>query len=42
MDYRGDDLDPDSNTPGLIVDDVSPINDCIPEYLFTDPDPWIR
>jgi hypothetical protein len=29
MDYRGDDQDPDCNTTGLIVDDVSPINDCI-------------
>ena len=25
MDFRGDDLNPDSNTPGLIVDDVSPV-----------------
>lgn len=23
MDYRGDDPNPDCNTPGLIVDDVS-------------------
>ena len=41
MDFRGDDLDPDSNTPGLIVDDVGPINDYIFEYLLTNPDPWI-
>ena len=41
MDFRGDDLDPDCNTPGLIVDDVSPINDYIVEYLLTNPDPWI-
>jgi hypothetical protein len=27
MDYRGDELRQDCNTPGLIVDDVSPMND---------------
>lgn len=27
MDYRGDDPYPDCNTPGLIVDDVSPMKD---------------
>jgi hypothetical protein len=31
MDYRGDDPSPDSNTPGLIFDDVRPIN----ERLFS-------
>lgn len=29
MDYRGDDSYPDCNTPGLIVDDVSPMKDRI-------------
>jgi hypothetical protein len=29
MDYRGDDQDPDSNTPGLIVDDVGLMNDLV-------------
>lgn len=27
MDFRGDDPYPDSNTAGLIVDDVGPMND---------------
>ena len=37
MDYRGDDQDPDCNTPGLIVDDVSRFEQpyiCLPIHSF--------
>ena len=37
MDYRGDDEYQDSNTPGLIVDDVSQFeqpHNCLPIHSF--------